>query len=369
MNIDPEFQAAMFPLSKEEREQLEANIIAEGCLDPLKVWRGLLVDGHNRYEICTRNGISFGTVELMLVDRVDVLDWIDKNQLGRRNLTPDQMRLIRGRRYNRDKKAEGAPAGNQNRAIQRDHFDPVERTAERHAREAGVSPATIKRDAAAVAAIEPRPELTQAVQSGNLALSVAAQAADLPDDVIQDALASPEPTKALKAHVAHNSGNNEWYTPTQFIDAAREVMGSIDVDPASSEIANRTVGATTYYTMETNGLTQSWTGNVWMNPPYAQPLINEFAEAITAKSASGETAQGIVLVNNATETAWFQRMMDEATAICFPRSRIRFVDLEGKPSGAPLQGQAFLYFGENFIEFGRVFGQFGKVAWLCEFPN
>ncbi len=82
-------------------------------------------------------------------------------------------------------------------------------------------------------------------------------------------------------------------------------MGSIDCDPASAEIANRTVKATVYFTKEQDGLKQKWNGNVWMNPPYAQPLMSQFAAAVAAKFAGGEIKQACVLVNNATETESF----------------------------------------------------------------
>ena len=156
-----------------------------------------------------------------------------------------------------------------------------------------------------------------------------------------------------RAHVANNSGNNEWYTPSRYIEKARSVMGSIDTDPASSEVANQTVKAAQYFTADDNGLTKTWFGNVWMNPPYAQPLMSEFAEAIAKKFESGEITSACVLVNNATETQWFQRLLSVATAMCLPRSRIKFLDPQGQPSGAPLQGQAIIYIGkclENFMD-------------------
>lgn len=163
-----------------------------------------------------------------------------------------------------------------------------------------------------------------------------------------------------KAHVAHNSGENEWYTPPYIIELARAAMGGIDTDPATSEIANRTVGASLIYTIDEDGRAQKWAGRVWMNPPYAQPLVGDFAEAATAKYASGEYEQACILVNNATETKWFCRILEEAAAVCFPKSRIRFLDPMGNP-GAPLQGQAIIYLGNLVQEFVDEFSKIGFV--------
>jgi N6-adenosine-specific RNA methylase IME4 len=87
--VDSEFQALIPPLQPDERQLLEESVLREGCRDALVVWRGYLVDGHNRYEICTENNLSFDTVELQnCFNRNDVLLWMIRNQLGRRNLTP-----------------------------------------------------------------------------------------------------------------------------------------------------------------------------------------------------------------------------------------------------------------------------------------
>jgi hypothetical protein len=88
IKIDKEFADLIPPLSAEERQQLEQNILAEGCRDPLVVWQGTLIDGHNRYEICTRNDLGFETVQMQFESRDDVKIWIIKNQFGRRNLQP-----------------------------------------------------------------------------------------------------------------------------------------------------------------------------------------------------------------------------------------------------------------------------------------
>lgn len=166
-----------------------------------------------------------------------------------------------------------------------------------------------------------------------------------------------------KPHVANNSGNNEWYTPAEYIEAARLVMGGIDLDPASSEIANVTVGAPVYFTAEDDGLRYSWDGRVWMNPPYASDLIGKFTEKLTFHYSEGDITQAIVLVNNATETAWFQGMLEYSSVVCFVKRRIKFIDMDGNPSGAPLQGQAILYFGDSPDLFASVFGKYGAILY------
>ena len=160
-----------------------------------------------------------------------------------------------------------------------------------------------------------------------------------------------------KPHVSNNSGENEWYTPSEFIESARKVMGSIDLDPASSELANKTVMATEYYTKEDDGLSKEWYGNVWLNPPYAQPLISQFSEAVVSKRKEYDSA--IILVNNATDTQWLHQMMDISDAICFVHGRIKFIDQNGNPSGAPLQGQCILYMGSDYYSFYMEFNKFG----------
>lgn len=165
----------------------------------------------------------------------------------------------------------------------------------------------------------------------------------------------------IKTHVAHNTGENEWFTPPDIIEAARKVMGNIDCDPASNERANKIIKAKMFFTAEIDGLSRTWKGNVWMNPPYSQSIVDKFAEAVSAKYESREISQACILVNNATETAWFQRMLNLAAAVCFIRGRIKFIDQKGEVPGGPLQGQVIIYFGENRKEFHEAFCEKGIV--------
>ena len=92
--VDAGFQSLIAPLTPEERSQLEANIATESCRDALVTWNGILLDGHNRLEICTRLGIRFKTCEVHLPNREAAKLWIEENQIGRRNLSQDQRAAI-----------------------------------------------------------------------------------------------------------------------------------------------------------------------------------------------------------------------------------------------------------------------------------
>lgn len=98
LRIDPEFRSLIPPLTDDEFTQLEANIIAEGCREPLIVWNGVVVDGHNRYDICVRHGIPFEVREKHFADRTAAMLWMIDNQKGRRNLADiDKIALARKR--------------------------------------------------------------------------------------------------------------------------------------------------------------------------------------------------------------------------------------------------------------------------------
>lgn len=160
--------------------------------------------------------------------------------------------------------------------------------------------------------------------------------------------------------LANHTGNYEWYTPTQYIDAARHVLGDIDLDPASCDLANQTVKAKEFFAADTDGLEKDWRGRVWLNPPFASGLIERFVDKLVGGVVSGDIPSAICLVHNCTETAWFRRLVEGSSAVVFTDHRINFVASDGtlKP-GTSQRGQAFLYFGDEPENFFDAFQQFG----------
>ena len=102
LKIDPEFQSKIPPLQFEEEQQLEQNIIAEGrLLNPIITWNGYILDGHTRYRILKKHGfIKFEVEEIQLANKYEALAWICKNQLGRRNLSPERKKFLLGKEQN-----------------------------------------------------------------------------------------------------------------------------------------------------------------------------------------------------------------------------------------------------------------------------
>lgn len=160
--IDEGFRALIQPLAEDERKLLEENIVRDGCRDALVVWapHNILLDGHNRYEICQRHGIPYRTTEIVLPDRLAAEDWIDANQLGRRNLAPDQMSIIRGRRYNRAKHLHG---GDRKSSGKDCHL--IGSTADVLAKQHNVSPKTIRNDGKFAAAVEQVKKIDPKIES------------------------------------------------------------------------------------------------------------------------------------------------------------------------------------------------------------
>ena len=295
--IDPEFRDLLPPLPDDKFKQLEENVLANGIREPLVLWQGILVDGHNRYEIAKRHNLPFTTIDYQFGDRNDVLLWIANNQFGRRDLT----------------------------------------TYERSVLALKIKP---------VIAAKADERMKSGVKQDN-PIQIFGEGYPVEKEATQESKSTAK-ERTTNAQIAKLAGVSD--------ETIRKVIGTITLDPASSEIANRTVKATKFFTAEDDGLIQDWDGeNIWLNPPYSSGLIEKFVDKLLAT----DYTQAIVLVNNATDTEWFSRLAEMAEAVVFPKGRIKFYKPDGT-TGAPLQGQAILYFGDGIDDFKKVFSKYGR---------
>lgn len=160
------------------------------------------------------------------------------------------------------------------------------------------------------------------------------------------------------------SGNNDWYTPEEYIEAARLVLGVIELDPASSDVAQESVKAESYYTIDDDGLVQDWNGKVWLNPPYARQVIDKFVDKLVEEYLAGNVKEAILLTNNSADTRWWHLAASESSALVNTRGRIKFLRLTengAEKKNTPPVGQTFFYFGPNARKFIRVFEPYGIV--------
>ncbi len=199
----------------------------------------------------------------------------------------------------------------------------------------------------------------------------------------------------------HTMDSPEWYSPSDYVEAAREVMGGIDLDPASHEEANRTVKAARFFTAQDDGLTRPWKGRIWLNPPGGS--VREFWLKLMAEHETGQVEQAIWLGYSIEQ---LQTLQDDPTpllyldrpayspldfTLCVPRRRIAFVENEakriarlakvdednvfraatGKPlrdrnenAGSPSHANFVAYVGPapGAARFMRAFSKFGKVV-------
>lgn len=344
-----------------EYEALKADIAERGVLVPVEVdEQGDILDGHHRvkawHELCA-DGVELP--DFPVITRTGLTEEQKRNHARslnvlRRHLSREQrddvMRSMRadGATYQEIAKAVGVTHPTAMAATKNVNVNSYIENERGQVRPPSYAPRTYETATPAMFPV--------ATPAAVRYWTPEQQAAEPPTYAAQ-----PETLQVAKStpHVAYNSGNNEWYTPSEYIDAARRVMGGIDLDPASSDEANVIVGASRYYTAQTDGLSQTWTGRVWMNPPYASELIGKFADKLAQHVEDGDVTAAIVLVNNATDTAWFERIACLADAVVFPRGRVRFWQPDGT-KGAPLQGQAILYIGSDADRFLTTFSQFGR---------
>ena len=250
LTIDPEFAGKIPPLREEELKQLEENILADGVvINPLIVWNGVIVDGHNRYHILQQHPeIQFTTYEKQFPDRYAAIAWICKNQLGRRNLTPQQFKYLIGQQYEAEKVSHGGDrkSDQQKSSVQNEHLIEKEKTSQRIANENNVSASFVRRSECFAkgvdAAEEAVPGIKQEILTGSIKpteKAVAAIAKAPPEErpaLVQQLRQAKEPEKAEEKPKPKRSATETLQAIQDISDNMLRSNGEIDTDDICAEL-------------------------------------------------------------------------------------------------------------------------------------
>ena len=250
LTIDPEFASKIPPLREEEMKQLEENILADGVvINPLIVWNGVIVDGHNRYHILQKHPeIQFTTYEKQFPDRYAAIAWICKNQLGRRNLTPQQFKYLIGQQYEAEKVSHGGDrkSDQQKSSVQNEHLIEREKTSQRIANENNVSASFVRRSECFAkgvdAAEEVAPGIKQEILTGSIKpteKAVAAIAKAPPEErpaLVQQLRQIKEPEKVEEKPKPKRSAAETLQAIQDISDNMLQSNGEIDTDDICAEL-------------------------------------------------------------------------------------------------------------------------------------
>jgi ParB family chromosome partitioning protein len=190
--------------------------------------------------------------------------------------------------------------------------------------------------------------------------------------------------KASHQQVNQTSGNVELYTPAELVEAARSCLGAIDLDPASSAVANETVMAERYFTEDDNGLAQPWAGRVWLNHPFGRfekackkgckkkickqrkrhlkadnPGNEAWINKLVADYQAGNISQALCIVFNSSSETWFRPLLKFPQCILYGRTQFRNPD--GTTDGSPPKGCVITYLGHDVAQIARCFAHLGEI--------
>lgn len=159
--------------------------------------------------------------------------------------------------------------------------------------------------------------------------------------------------------INQTSGNFEYYTPYKIVQAARQTMGKIDLDPASSHLANKFVKATSIFTIEDDGLKQKWFGKVWMNHPFGRDTNPKWIKKIIEEYKCGNIVEACCITYASTSEAWFQPLLSYLQ--CFLVPRTNYILPDGSKKQGVTKGSVVTYLGNNSINFHESFASFGHI--------
>jgi hypothetical protein len=162
--------------------------------------------------------------------------------------------------------------------------------------------------------------------------------------------------------IHQDSGKTEYYTPLPIIEAARRVMGGIDLDPASSAAANARVKAVVFFDKANDGLLREWDGRVWFNPPFSRKGNPLWVNKLETEYSSGRVTEACCITFACTSERWFQPLMRRPQCYLFPRTD--YFDADGNKVRGVTKGSVVTYYGdyhERLHDFAKTFQHLGTI--------
>ena len=371
--------ADVFPLLEgDDFTKLLEDIREHGQREPVILYDGKILDGRNRYRACVELGIPpLFEYSKASTDDEALRESVSRN-LHRRHLTASQRAMVGAdllpmfEAMAREKQAHGMTAPGQ--TLPANLPEPLGQEGEARYQAAEVAQSSARQvERAKNIKSDGIPDLVSAVRAGDIAVRRAEEVSKLEPELqrevvarVKDGEKASEVVREIKGgdNLAYTlSNSNEWYTPALYVDAARKLMGGIDLDPASCAQANEIVNASTFYTKEDDGFSKAWSGRVWMNPPYGVvdgvSNVSRWSSKLIESYKSGEVTSAVFLLNALTSASWFEPLFDHS--ICFVRRRIRFISPSGKKNSPP-HGNVIVYLGKDVAGFVDCFTQFGRIV-------
>ena len=336
-------------LSDTEYQELKTDIEKNGIINKkIIIYENEILDGWHRYSIANELNI-IDTIDLVqLSPAINPTDYVVSQNLHRRHLTPRQRSqiVVEANEYRKNR------GGDRKTQVFSNSVWNLKST-QQLADMAQVGAATIDR-AKQVSEFGRAKEVISGEKSSNAIIQEEREKREKAEREL-------EALKNKNKFMGYTTGEYEWYTPKEFIDAVHAVLDEIDLDPATSEFANQTVQAKKIYTIESNGLDETWEGKVFMNPPFKSEIINKFVPKLINHYLKNDISEAILLTDSCTETKWYQEALKTASAYCHPKGRLKFYNPLGKIQ-APQRPQTFFYFGNNPQKFCEIFSSKGYTT-------
>lgn len=341
----------VFPKMADELVQDMADSIAEhGQLDPITLHDGKVLDGRNRILACKLAGVK-PTFTMFVENGVPPFMWAYLKNKERRQLTTGQKaacaveaKPLLETEAKQHQRSAGNPLGKAKSGLlknEKSTFEKPIHVDKSVAKQFGVSAGYVH---AAQKVKDASPALFERVHLGEISIPEA-----------QKQLGHKVSTQAMVS-----ADSNEWYTPENYVKSVKQVLGKVDLDPATCELANKKfLKADNIYTIDDDGLKHKWSGKVFLNPPYGDVGPKFVAKAVHEFDA-GRVSEAIILLNShVTDSKWFKPMFNYV--LCFTDHRSRFWNKDGI-GGSPTHGSVFCYMGDNPNKFAEVFKHLGSVV-------